>query len=88
MGDLLEDKDLPLTVVENESIWRMIPRQVAYTFIPREYHKRMRKLFRAGTDHHSMEYRPDYTPKRIWRIWKNHIGNYVRFHKFNRKPAK
>ena len=88
VGDLLEDEDLPLTVVENESIWRMIPRQVAYTFIPREYHKRMRKLFRAGTDHHSMEYRPDYTPKRIWRIWKNHIGNYVRFHKFNRKPAK
>ncbi len=88
VGDLLENKDLPLTVVENESIWRMIPRQVAYTFIPKEYHKRMRKLFRAGTDHHSMEYKPDYTPKRIWRIWKNHIGNYVRFHKFNQKPSK
>ena len=88
VGDLLEDRDLPLTVVENESIWRMIPRQVAYTFIPRQYHKRMRKLFHAGTDHHSMEYKPDYTPKRIWRIWKNHIGNYVRFHKFNQKPAK
>ena len=88
VGDLLEDKNLPLTVVENESIWRMIPRQVAYTFIPKAYHKRMRKLFHAGTDHHSMEYKPDYTPKRIWRIWKNHVGNYVRFHKFNRKPAK
>ena len=88
VGDLLEERDLPLAVVENESIWRMIPRQVAYTFIPKSYHARMRKLFHPGTDHHSMEYKPDYTPKRIWRIWKNHIGNFVRFHKFNRKPAK
>lgn len=86
VGDLLEGQELPLTVVREESIWRMIPRQVAYTFIPRSYHRQMRRLFRTGTDHHSMEYRPDYTPDRIWRIWKNHVGNFVRFHKFNRKP--
>ena len=88
VGDLLENQDLPLTVVENESIWRMIPRRVAYTFIPKSYHARMRKLFRRGTDHHSMEYKPDYTAGRIWRIWKNHIGNFVRFHKYNVKPSK
>ena len=86
VGDLLEGKDLLLTVVEEETIWRMIPRRLAYTFIPKSYHGRMKKLFRKGTDHHSMEYRPDYTPKRIWRIWKNHIGNYVRFYKHNQKP--
>ena len=86
VGDLLEGKDLPLTVVEEETIWRMIPRRLAYTFIPKSYHGRMKKLFRKGTDHHSMEYRPDYTLKRIWRIWKNHIGTYVRFYKHNQKP--
>ena len=87
VGDLLEGKDLPLTMVERETIWRMIPRRLALTFIPKSYHARMKKLFRCGTDHHSMEYRPDYTAKRIWRIWKNHIGTYVRFHKYNDKPA-
>ena len=86
VDDLLEGKDLPLTVVEEETIWRMIPRRLAYTFIPRSYHARMKKLFRKGTDHHSMEYRPDYTPRRIWRVWKNHIGTYVRFYKHNQKP--
>ena len=86
VGDLLEGKDLPLTVVDRETIWRMIPRRLALTFIPKSYHARMKKLFRKGTDHHSMEYRPDYTPRRIWRIWKNHIGTYVRFYKHNRKP--
>lgn len=87
VGDLLEGKDLPLTVVEDDTIWRMIPRRLAYTFIPKSYHARMKELFRKGADHHSMEYRPDYTAKRIWRIWKNHIGTYVRFYKHNQKPA-
>ena len=86
VGDLLEGRDLPLTVVDRETIWRMIPRRLALTFIPKAYHARMKKLFRKDTDHHSMEYRPDYTAKRIWRIWKNHIGTYVRFYKHNQKP--
>ena len=86
VGDLLEGRDLPLTVVDRETIWRMIPRRLALTFIPKAYHARMKKLFRKDTDHHSMEYRPDYTPRRIWRIWKNHIGTYVRFYKHNQKP--
>ena len=88
VGDLLEGKDLPLTVVKNRSIWRMIPRRLAYEFIPKRYHGEMKALFRAGADHHSMEYRPDYTLKRVWRIWKNHIGNYVRFRKYCKKPDK
>lgn len=86
VGDLIEGRDMPLTITNNRSIWRMIPRGLAYQFIPKRYHQEMRALFRAGADHHSMEYRPDYTPKRIWRIWKNHIGNWVRFHKYCKKP--
>lgn len=86
VGDLIEGRDLPLTVVKNHSIWRMIPRGLAYEFIPKRYHGEIKALFRAGSDHHSMEYRPDYTVKRIWRIWKNHIGNYVRFRKYCVKP--
>lgn len=84
--DLLEGRDLPLTVTEERTIWRMIPRYVAYKFIPKSYHGQMKELFRKGTDHHSMEYRPDYTVGRVWRIWKNHIGNLVRFNKYCKKP--
>ena len=85
--DLIENKDLPLTIVKNESIWRVIPRCSAYKLIPRSYHARMKKLFHKGTDHHPMEYRPDYTPGRIWRILKNHVGNYIRFNKYCKKPV-
>lgn len=86
VGDLVEGKELPLTVVENRSLWRMLPRRLAYKFIPKRYHQEMRALIRAGADRHSMEYRPDYTTKRIWRVWKNHIGCWVRFSKYCKKP--
>ena len=86
VGDLVEGKDLPLTVVESRSLWRMLPRRLAFKFIPKRYHQELRALIRAGADRHSMEYRPDYTAKRIWRIWKNHIGCYVRFNKYCKRP--
>ena len=86
VGDLIEGKDLPLTVVQNQSLWRMIPKFVAYRFIPKRYHAQMKALARAGADRHSIEYRADYTPGRLWRVWKNHIGNYVRFNKYCKKP--
>ncbi len=86
VGDLVEGKDLPLTVVESHSLWRMLPRRLAFRFIPKRYHQELRDLIRAGADRHSMEYRPDYTAKRIWRIWKNHIGCYVRFNKYCKRP--
>ena len=87
VGDLIEGRDMPLTITNNRSIWRMIPRGLAYRFIPRRYHQEMKALFQSGADHHSMEYRPDYTLKRLWRIWKNHIGCWVRFSKYCKKPA-
>ena len=86
VGDLIGGKDLPLTVVKNQSLWRMIPRCLAYEFIPKNYHPQMKALIRAGADHHSMEYRPDYTLGRVLRVWKNHIGNIHRFRQYCKKP--
>ncbi len=86
VGDLLEGRDLPLTIAGNRSIWRMIPRRLAFRYIPKRYHGEMKALFKAGADRHSMEYRPDYTLKRVWRIWKNHIGCWVRFSRYCVKP--
>ena len=86
VGDLIEGKELPLTVTKNRSLWRMVPKFVAYRFIPKRYHAQMKALVKAGADHHSIEYRADYTPGRVWRVWKNHLGNRVRFNKYCKKP--
>lgn len=46
----------------------------------------MKALIRAGASTHSLEYHRDYTPARIWRVWKTHIGNMVRFDRHNKVP--
>ncbi len=86
VGDLVEGKDLPLTVTKDQSLWRMVPKFVAYRFIPKRYHAQMKALVKAGADHHSMEYSGDAALGRRIKIWKNHVGNYVRFNKYCKKP--
>lgn len=82
VGDLVEGKDLPLTIVQNASLWRMIPRRLALDLIPTSYHARMKELFRSGADHHSLEYAGDASLFRRFLVLKNHIGNMVRFPKY------
>ena len=73
-------------ITTEETLWRMVPRQVAYKFIPKSYHPKMRALLKAGKSCHSLEYRRDYSLKRVWRVWKNHVGNMVRFNRHNKVP--
>lgn len=84
--DWVEGKELPFVITQNQSLWRMVPKWVAFRFIPRAYHAQMRSLMRAGAATHSLEYRRDSSPQRLWRVWKNHIGNVVRFNRHNHVP--
>ena len=51
-----------------------------------ETYEDLKALIRAGASTHSLEYHRDYTPARIWRVWKTHIGNMVRFDRHNKVP--
>ena len=42
VGDLIEGRDMPPAITSSRSIWRMIPRRLAYRYIPRRYHDEMR----------------------------------------------
>ena len=35
VGDLIEGRDMPPAITSSRSIWRMIPRRLAYRYIPR-----------------------------------------------------
>ena len=39
--DRIEEKDLPFTMTENRSLWRMVPKRVAFKFTPKKYHQEM-----------------------------------------------
>ena len=84
--DRVEGRELPLVITKNRSLWRMVPRQVAFQFIPKNYHEEMRGLIRAGADHHSLVYPGDASLKRRLRVLKNHLGNWKRFRRYNQRP--
>ena len=84
--DLVEQKELPFQMVKERSLWRMVPKKVAFKFTPKQYHQEMRALIRAGADHHSLVYPGDNSLKRRLRVVKNHLGNIRRFDQYNRVP--
>ena len=84
--DRIAHRELPFVITKNHALWRMVPTKVAFKFSPKAYHPQMKALIRAGASTHSLEYHRDYTPARIWRVWKTHIGNMVRFDRHNKVP--
>jgi len=84
--DLVEEKQLPFQMTKNRSLWRMVPKSVAFKFTPKQYHEEMRALIRAGADHHSLVYSGDASLRRRLRVCKNHLGNIKRFDQYNKLP--
>ena len=85
--DLVEGKQLPFQMVKERSLWRMVPKKVAFKFTPKQYHEEMRALIKAGADHHSLVYAGDSSLKRRLRVCKNHLGNIKRFDRYNKAPT-
>ena len=85
--DRVEGKDLPFEMTRNRSLWRMVPRKVAFKFTPKQYHQEMRAFIKAGADSHSLVYDKDGSLKRRLRVMKNHLGNIKRFDQYNKIPA-
>ena len=84
--DLVEGKELPFQMTKNRSLWRMVPKGVAFKFTPKQYHQEMRTLIKAGADHHSLVYAGDASLRRRLRVMKNHLGNIKRFDQYNTVP--
>lgn len=84
--DRVLEQDKELEIVENRSLWRMVPKRVAFKFTPKQYHQEMRALIRAGQDCHSLVYSKDASLKRRLRVLKNHLGNIKRFDQYNKIP--
>ena len=84
--DRIVGKDKELEITKNRSLWRMVPRNVAFKFTPKKYHAEMKALISAGADSHSLVYSKDGSLKRRLRVIKNHIGNMKRFKQYNKVP--
>ena len=83
--DRVEGKDLPFVLADNPSLWRVIPRKVAYDFIVSEYHDEMKARIREGREVTPLFYDKDKAFGRTLRMKKNLLGHFKKFKQYYEK---
>lgn len=70
-------------VVDNEHLWMVVPKGVAFKYIRHaKYKEQMRKLIREGKAVNPLYYSPDNGLKRRFKLFKSQLGHYIKFRKY------
>ncbi|MEA4988016.1 MAG: ATP-grasp domain-containing protein [Anaerovorax sp.] len=81
--DYILGHDLNLEVVTEESLWWVVPKKVAYTYIkPNEYKEKMKRLVASGKVVNPLFYQPDNGLKRKLKLFKNLMGHHLKYKKY------
>ena len=85
VDDYIMDKPLSFTAVDNEHMFTVVPKKVAFTYIrPEEYRSKMRSLMQQGKVSNPLLYKADTSLIRKLRIFKNmhrHHANFKKYYK-------
>lgn len=83
VDDYILDKPMEFQAVENEHMFTVVPKKVAFTYIrPEEYREKMRRLMDAGKVSNPLIYGPDRGLIRRLRIFKNMHRHHAAFKKY------
>ena len=85
--DQVEKKALPFVLADKPSLWRVVPRKVAFRYIVSEYHPRMRALMRQGKEVRPLFYDQDKALMRTLRMEKNLLGHFQKFKTYYERKA-
>ena len=85
--DRVEGKDLPFVLADNPSLWRVVPRKVAYDFIVSEYHDEMKARIREGREVTPLFYDKDKAFGRTLRMKKNLLGHFKKFKQYYERKS-
>lgn len=81
--DLIMDKPLDLHIVDNEHMFTVVPKKVAFTHIkPEAYRERMKKLYAEGKVSNPLLYKEDTSLIRKLRVFKNMHRHHAAFKKY------
>ena len=83
--DRVEGRDLPFVLADNPSLWRVVPRKVAYDFIVSDYHAEMKSRIREGREVTPLFYDKDKAFGRTLRMKKNLLGHFKKFKQYYEK---
>ncbi len=80
--DRVEGKELPFTLAKNPSLWRVVPRKVAFRYIVSEYHGEMKQRMAEGRESTPLFYPADKALPRRLRMAKNLLGHFVKYKQY------
>jgi len=80
--DLIEGKELPFVLADNPSLWRVVPRRVAFDYIVEEYHAEMKARIQNSAEVNPLFYGPDGGFRRRLRLLRNQMGHFAKFKKY------
>lgn len=83
--DRIEGKDLPFVLADNPSLWRVVPRKVAFDYIVSDYHKEMKALMDGGKEVTPLFYDKDKPFARTLRMKKNLLSHFKKFRQYYEK---
>ncbi|NCB41830.1 MAG: ATP-grasp domain-containing protein [Clostridia bacterium] len=83
VDDYLDEIDLPLHLVKEESLWMVIPKRVAFTYIKEKaYQEKMRTLIENHRFVNPLFYDKDRNFKRMIALIKNQLGHFVKYKQY------
>lgn len=83
--DRIEQKELPFTVADKPSLWRVVPRRVMFDYISSEYHGRLKEMIQKGREVTPLFYGGDRAFARTLRMKKNLLGHFKKFKQYYEK---
>lgn len=83
VDDYIENEPMELNIVEEKSLWMVVPKGVAFQYITQpEYRAEMKELIRLGKYVNPLYHQADRKLKRRFRLFKSQIGHYYKFKKY------
>ncbi len=83
--DRIEQRFLSFTLADRPSLWLVVPRCVAFSYIRSEFHRGMKVLFRRKRANNPLKYAPDRAFKRRLRLLKQSLSHIPKFRKYYEK---
>lgn len=86
--DVIEKKDLPLTLAQNEHLWLQVPKRLVRQYLPSpELQTKVRELVKAGKCTQSLFYKPDLSPSRRMKLTLNLLNHYRKYKRYYGKKG-
>ncbi len=80
--DILDAKDLPFKIADEENLWLVVPRSVAFQYVNDEYAEQMRELIRQAKVCNPLYYREDRGLRRLLGVARNMFGHFIKYRKY------